>query len=203
MTFEVKIQDDGLRRVLDVVKPNGKAKLTEAGAYSLYVAVMRHVKAYARTHHASANRLGAQPTGHFEDGADDISYGSDGNGTASVTIPIRGFSRVFGDVTITPRSEKALTLPINSISYGRRAREMRRLGFTLFKFGKKEGGKDGVLYGYRDGDDHIEPLYALKSRVTLRQDRSMLPSDKDMTNAVQDGMMAAIRSAMRAARRSA
>lgn len=199
MTFEVKIQDDGLRRVLDVVKPNGKAKLTEAGADSLYVAVMRHVHTYARVHHASADRLGAQPTGHFEDAVDSISHGPDGNGTAAVTIPIPGFSRVFGDVTITPKNAKALTLPINSISYGRRAREMRRLGFTLFKFGKKEGGVNGVLYGYRDGDDHIEPLYALKSRVPLRQDRSMLPTDEDMTAAAQAGMIAAIKAVRRSA----
>lgn len=199
MTFAVTIQNDGLRRVLGVVGPAGKAKLTEAGAYSLYVAVMRHVYAYARTHHASAHRLGAQPTGHMEDAVDSISYGPDGNGTASVTIPIPGFSRVFGDVTITPKNAKALTLPINSISYGRRAGEMRHLGFTLFKFGKKEGGQNGVLYGYRDGDDHIEPLYALKGRVRLRQDRTMLPGDKEMSAAAQDGMMDAIEAARRSA----
>ena len=199
MTFAVKIQDSGLQRDLDVVGSAGKAKLTEAGAYSLYVAVMRHVHAYARTHHESAHRLGAQPTGHMEDAVDSISYGPDGNGAAAVTIPIPGFSRVFGNVTITPKNAKALTLPINSISYGRRAGEMRHLGFTLFKFGKKEGGRNGVLYGYRDGDDHIEPLYALKSRVTLRQDRSMLPSDEEMSAAAQDGMMAAIRAARRSA----
>jgi hypothetical protein len=76
---------------------------------------------------------------------------------------------------------------------------MRRLGFTLFKFGKKEGGVNGVLYGYRDGDDHIEPLYALKSRVTLRQDRSMLPTDEDMTAAAQAGMIAAIKAVRRSA----
>ena len=199
MTFAVEIKHDGLQRVLDVVGPAGKAKLTEAGAYSLCVAVMRHVHAYARVHHDSANRLGAQPTGHFEDAVDSISYGPDGNGAAAVTIPIPGFSRVFGDVTVTPRNAKALTIPINSISYGRRAGEMRRLGFTLFKFGKKEGGVNGVLYGYRDGDDHIEPLYALKSRVPLRQDRSMLPTDEDMTAAAQDGMVEAIRAARRSA----
>lgn len=199
MTFAVEIKHDGLQRVLDVVGPSGKAKLTEAGAYSLYVAVMRHVHAYARTHHDSANRLGAQPTGHFEDAVDSISYGPDGNGAAAVTIPIPGFARVFGNLTITPKNAKALTIPINSISYGRRAGEVRHLGFTLFKFGKKEGGQDGVLYGYRDGDDHIEPLYALKRRVTLRQDRSMLPSDEDMTKAAQDGMVEAIRAARRSA----
>lgn len=199
MTFAVQIQNDGLRRVLDVVGPAGKAKLTEAGAYSLYVAVMRHVHAYARTHHASAQRLGARPTGHMEDAVDSITYGPDGNGAAAVTIPIPGFSRVFGDVTVTPRNAKALTIPINSISYGRRAGEMRHLGFTLFKFGKKEGGQNGVLYGYRDGDDHVEPLYALKSRVTLRQDRSMLPGDKEMSDAVSNGMLAAIEAVRRSA----
>lgn len=199
MTFAVQIENGGLRRILDVVGPAGKAKLTEAGAYSLYVAVMRHVHAYARTHHESAHRLGAQPTGHMEDAVDSISYGPDGNGAAAVTIPIPGFSRVFGDVTVTPKNAKALTIPINSISYGRRAREMRRLDFTLFTFGKKEGGRNGVLYGYREGDDHIEPLYALKSRVTLRQDRSMLPSDEEMSSAAQDGMMAAIEASRRSA----
>ncbi len=199
MTFAVEIKSDGLRRVLDVVGPAGKAKLTEAGAYSLYVAVMRHVHAYARTHHASAQRLGAQPTGHMEDAVDSISHGPDGNGAAAVTIPIPGFSRVFGDVTVAPKNAKALTVPINSISYGRRAGEMRHLGFTLFKFGKKEGGENGVLYGYRDGDDHIEPLYALKGRVRLRQDRSMLPSDDEMSAAAADGMTEAIMAARRSA----
>ena len=198
MTFAVEIKHDGLQRILDVVGPAGRAKLSEAGAYSLYVSVMRHVHDYARTHNATATRLGAQPTGHFEEAVDSITYGPDGNG-AAVTIPIPGFSRVFRSLTITPKNARALTIPVNAISYGRRAGEMRHLGFTLFKLGKKEGGENGVLYGYRDGDDHVTPLYALRKRVPLPQDRSMLPSDEAMSKAAQDGMIEAIKAARRSA----
>jgi len=188
VNFDVQIKDEGLRRVLDVVGPQGKAELCEAGAYSLYVAVVRHVLDYARAHHNTASRLGARPTGHFEEAVDSISYGPDGDGSASVKIPIPGFRRVFEPLTITPKNAKALTIPIAAVAYGRRARELEHMGFNLFKTSKRNGGKSGVLYGQREGDDEITPLYALKARVNLPQDRSMLPSDGDMSQAAADGM---------------
>lgn len=196
MNFKVKIQDAGLQRVLDVVKPNGKAKLTEAGAYSLYVAVMRHVQSYARTHHASANRLGAQPSEHIEGAVDDISYGPEGNGAAAVTIPIPGFTRAFGDLHIRPKYKKCLTIPINAAAYGVRAPEMEDDGWNLFTLPAKQGPGAGILFGRKDGMKSAVALYLLRNSADIPQDRSMLPTDEDMVNAVQDGMMAAIRSAM-------
>jgi len=188
VTFEVQIRDTGLRQTLDTVGPQGKPMICEAGAYSLYVAVMSHIHDYARTHHNTASRLGARPTGHFEDAAESISHGLDGDGSASVKIPIPGFRRVFEPLTITPKRAKALTIPIAAVAYGKPARDLEHMGFNLFKISKKNGGKSGVLYGQREGDDAPTPLYALKARVNLPQDRSMLPSDADMAKAAVDGM---------------
>lgn len=198
MDVEVSIRSDGLKAVLDAVGPDGRRELNAAAAYSLKASVQRHVRDVAMRRHASASALGAQPTGHMEKGAAAITSGSDGD-SAYVSIPIPGFARVFGPVDIRPRSAKALTIPINAISYGRRAGEMRKLGFTLFTFSRREGGENGVLYGYRDGEDSITPLYALKKHTRLSQDRTLLPSDDDMSRAAEAGMLARISAARRSA----
>lgn len=197
MNFRVKVQDAGLQRVLDVVKPHGKAKLTEAGSYSLYVAVVRHLKAYASMHHDSASRLGARPTGHIDNAVDSISYETNGDGTASVTIPIPGISRAFGDLHIRPKNARALTIPINAVSYGVRAPELADRGWSLFTLPARAGQGAGILFGRRDGMPSAIALYLLRGYADIPQDRSMLPTDDEMVDAVQEGMMSAISSAMR------
>ncbi len=160
--------------------------MSAAGVYSLAVLVRRHVRRLARVRHHSADALGAVRTGHMEKGAAAITT----EGT-SIEIPIPGFSRVFGPVDITPRHARALTIPINPLAYGKRAAEVGRLGFSIFRL--KGKANRGILFGQpADGGEPVA-LYALRSRVRLRQDRSLLPTDAEMAKAAHDGVAAAIR----------
>ena len=90
-------------------------------------------------------------------------------------MPIAGISRAFAPLTLTPKNANALTIPVAAASYGHRVRELRRMGWNIFR----PKGHD-ILMGSINGSE-AQALYALKKKVTIRQDRSLLPSDKDVS----------------------
>ena len=180
------IPDERLKDAVLRLSGSAQAEITRAGAYSLYALVWRHLQRYARSHHDSANRLSADPTGHLEKPVAALP-----KPTSNVlSIPIKGFQRVFKDLEIVPRTAKALTIPINRVAYGERAQHLQSNGWQLFT----AKGKDnrGILFGRREEDAEATPLYALRKSVRVRQDRSMLPSDEDMQRAAAKGVARAI-----------
>ena len=184
-TFDI-IPDEHLKDTVLRLSGSAQAEITRAGAYSLYVLVRRHVNRYARAHHASADNLGAEHTGHLEEGSRAIVPP-----TGDVlSIPIPGFQRVFKDLAISPRTAKALTIPINRVAYGMRAARLQSEGWRLFTAKGKENR--GILFGHREEDAEATPLYALRKSVRVRRDRSMLPPDEDMQRAAAKGVARAI-----------
>lgn len=182
MTVDVAIPES-LTRFTQRLKGAGRHELFAAAGNAASVLINRHLKHVAApTHHRTADRLGATPTGHLERRT---TFSADSGG-ATVTIPIPGISRAFRSLVIIPRKAQSLTIPLNAISYGRRAGEVRRIGWTLFR----PKGKD-VLMGSRDGE--TIPLHALRKRVTQRQDRTLLPSDAAISRTAADAMLAVIR----------
>lgn len=180
------IPDERLKDAVLRLSGNAQAEITRAGAYSLYVLVRRHVNRYARAHHASADNLGAEHTGHLEEGSRAIVPPTDN----VLSIPIPGFQRVFKGLAISPRTAKALTIPINRVAYGKRAARLQSEGWQLFTAKGKENR--GILFGRREEDAEATPLYALRKSVRVRQDRSMLPADEDMQRAAAKGVARAI-----------
>lgn len=180
------IPDEHLKDTVLRLSGSAQAEITRAGAYSLYVLVRRHVNRYARAHHASADNLGAEHTGHLEEGSRAIVPSADN----VLSIPIPGFQRVFKDLAISPRTAKALTIPINRVAYGKRAARLQSEGWQLVTAKGKENR--GILFGRREEDAEATPLYALRKSVRVRQDRSMLPSDEDMQRAAAKGVARAI-----------
>jgi len=174
MTIDVETKVPAkLRDFLQSVRPEGRVALNEYAAAALTNAIKRHILGYAPSKHGSARALGAQPTRHIEKRIDRISHSADANGI-TVTIPIPGFSRAFGDVEVRPGpGKKALTLPMSAVAYGRTVAEVRALGWTVFRPKGKE-----YLMGTNGGD--AEVLYMLKGRVRLRKDPSLLPSPTEM-----------------------
>ena len=192
MTLKV-ILPRNLGRWLDLVKPEGRRLLFSVAANAVRILVRDHLFRIAPRHHISAHRLGATPTGHIEKGARATQFTASTNG-AEVIIPIPGLSRAFGPLTITPRNAAALTLPVSPHAYGKRVGELSANGWNIFR----PKGHD-ILMGSL-GDDEAVPLYVLKRRVQLKQDRSLLPSDAELGGTASKAMLDYIR---RITRRSA
>ena len=173
MTLKV-IHPRNLGKWLDLVKPEGRRLLFSVAANAVRILVRDHLFRIAPRHHISAHRLGAMPTGHIEKGARATHFTASSD-SAEVIIPIAGLSRAFRPLTITPRTANALTLPVSSHSYGKRVGELRANGWNIFR----PKGKD-TLWGKLQDEDDAVPLYVLKKRVQLKQDRSLLPSDAEL-----------------------
>ena len=193
MTLKV-ILPRNLGRWLDLVKPEGRRLLFSVAANAVRIHVRSHLFRIAPRHHISAHRLGAMPTGHIEKGARATHFTASSD-SAEVIIPIAGLSRAFRPLTITPRTANALTLPVSSHSYGKRVGELRANGWNIFR----PKGKD-TLWGKLQDEDDAVPLYVLKKRVQLKQDRSLLPSDAELSGTASKAMLDYIR---RTTRRSA
>ena len=193
MTLKV-IHPRNLGKWLDLVKSEGRRQLFSVAANAVRILVRNHLSRIAPRHHISAHRLGATPTGHIEKGARATHFTASSD-SAEVIIPIAGLSRAFRPLTITPRTANALTLPISSHSYGKRVGELRANGWNIFR----PKGKD-TLWGKLQDEDDAVPLYVLKKRVQLKQDRSLLPSDAELGGTASKAMLDYIQ---RTTRRSA
>ena len=192
MTFTYALHAPALDRLMDALGPDMRRALLEVAARGVQIAVSGHIEAMAQTRHRTANSLGAEPTGHYERAAADVTSEVDGD-VGVVTIPIAGFSRAFHDVTIRPGAgKKALTIPIVAESYGVRVVEMQSAGWSIFR---PKGSK--ALFGRRDGAAGALPLYALVSVVRQPQDRTLLPSDEELGAAAENGVRLYLQEAMR------
>ena len=157
-------------RITDGAKRHNLFSAAAAGAQNL---IQRHItEKAAPTHHATADRLGANRSGFLEKGSDAVVPHATSD-YAEVIIPIRGISRAFRDLTVTPKNANALTIPLDALSYNARVSQVRALGWEIFR----PKGKN-VLMGTKDGE--TKSLYALVKSAQLRQDRELLPSDEEI-----------------------
>jgi hypothetical protein len=152
--------------------------------------VRRHLQKLAATRHTTAARLGATPTGYFEKAYANTGHDSDAKGGA-VTVRAPGFRRVFGDVRVLPDEKQALTIPVHPLPYGKRVYELKRDGYKIVR----PKGRDFLISPTGNGGFLL--LYALSKGVTVRQDRSLLPSGEEMRAEVLKGYESAIQDAMR------
>lgn len=175
-----------LQRILGDIGPATRRALFSAGANALRIEVRTHLRREASIRHNTARRLGATPTGHIEKGAARVTSRSTSNG-GEVHVPIAGISRAFHDLDIRPTKASALTIPVAEASYGHRVRELKRMGWDIFR----PKGHDVLMGRNNDGDDP-EPLYALKKHVVVRQDRTLLPSDERVGEVINKAVYTAI-----------
>lgn len=170
------------------LQPEGASS---AAAEVLAGTIQDHVRIAAGARHRTASRLGAMPTGHLSEGAANIRMEKDGN-RAVVTVPIPGITRAFGDLHITPKNKKALTIPINAVSYGVRATELSDRGWNLFTMSGRQGPGAGILFGRKTGEASTVALYLLRKSADIPQDRGLMPSDEEMGEAIAYGVTMAI-----------
>lgn len=145
-----------------------------------------HIAKASDTRHRTADRLGAPHSGFLEFApgrvkSESTHVNEDGsrglieseNATAySVDVVIcntPGLTRAFHDLVITPKKAKALTIPINAVSYAHSAGQLRSRGWKMHREGR-------VLKGSQTGGETLS-LYVLCGRVVVPQDRGLLPTE--------------------------
>lgn len=163
---------DGLR---------SRAGLHEAIGRRARELTRHHLQQIAATRHDTAEKLGANPTGHWAQATEKTTMKSSAE-SATITINQPGIGRVAHDVTIYPKG-MYLTLPLVAEAYGRRARRVPGLFFVNFG--------DHAALGKRTGkgaDATVTWWYSLVTSVHQKQDRTLLPSDAEYQQAGLEGI---------------
>ena len=105
--ISVKINTPQLDGIIERLDPGARAGLHREIAAEISETVRDHIRAYALTHHATANRLGATRTGNLEDAKVEATSDADG---ATVTVAALGIRRALGPVEIRTKGKQALTI---------------------------------------------------------------------------------------------
>lgn len=171
----------------------GRKKLEEAAAKSVAALVRRHLSALGVNRHATAKRLDAQPTNIIGRTAEAVSVRQNGPDTF-VAVPHPMFRRAFRDVSIAPRTAKALAIPVAGEAYDKAPRSFADL-FVWSRKRKTDGPDDkGAAFLARRKGDALQLMYLLRrGRVEQKQDRSLLPSDEELSKAAKSGISALVR----------
>ena len=126
--------------------------------------------------HATAQRLGAAPTGFRQRSATRIEGASDAD-AAIIRIPRNtGLGRAFSDITLRPGSgRKYLTIPAAAETYGKAVRDFPQESFAF----TVAGGRYPALVWREAGGTHAAGAvaYWLRREVQQKQDRTLLPTD--------------------------
>ena len=151
------------------LEPSARAGLHQAIAAEVQQTVRSHLRRYALTHHATASRLGARPTGNLEKAEVDATSDSAG---ATVTVAALGIRRALGPITIRPRTKAALTIPVTALAYGRTVSYLRNKGIDVFR----PKGKNYLAYKENPKSQFSTVLYILAKQATLKHEPDLLPS---------------------------
>lgn len=211
--LNVKI-DDGMSpavtRVFDSLTGAGRIQLAGYVGRSVQHAVGVHVLAYAGSHHATAQQLGASPTNFLADAYEQVT-GEDAVepevNRVALNLPSNAFARAFHDVDIFPTGGKTfLTFAATAQAYGKRAGEFNNLTFAIvldpqsgnFRPALVEAASTSIKIGRakKDGTRTVKPVSSSTGRAPVfwlvrsshqAQERDRLPSDAELTTAAKAG----------------
>ncbi len=141
--------------------------------------VRGHLDAEAGRRHATARRLGAEPTGFLADAASSTIAAPEPRAVV-VRVDSPGVRRAYHDVEIRPKNgSRHLTIPINRLAYGQRVSSVARaVGEKWFVI--QSGGR--LLLASKDPvQKHLLPLYILKRSVRQAQDPTLMPSEAEIS----------------------
>ena len=177
----VNIDTPQLDAISRRLEPSARAELHREIATEISETVRDHLRRYALTHHATASRLGARPTGNLEDAGDgdggaSVSATSDSAG-ATVTVAAPGIRRALGPITIRPRTKAALTIPVAALAYGRSVAYLKNHGYNIFR----PKGKNYLAYKENPKSQFSTVLYILAKQATLKHEPDLLPTREALT----------------------
>lgn len=189
VTSNVEKVNFRLGRWVSLVGAAGRHLLYTVAANEVAILVRGHLSKLGTWKHASAERLGAQPTGILGEAATrTTSHATSAYG--EVVIPTPAVRRAFHDVEIRPKNWMFLTIPAASESYGKAAGILAEHGWNIYRPGKAK-----ILMGRLSKDEAPKVLYYLAQSVHQRQDRSLLPSDDAIHATAANAMVALLRKA--------
>ena len=175
-----------------IVGGAGRQLIYSVAANAVAILTRRHISRLGSWKHILADRLGAQPTQFLQKAARATVHHATSE-YGEVVIPAPGFSRAFHNIEIRPRDAQALTIPAAAESYGKRASVLAAYGWKIFRPKGKR-----ILMGSMNGDV-AKVLYYLRSSVRQRQDRSLLPSDEEISETAGAAVLKYILTAQRKA----
>lgn len=201
LSIQLNGLSDAIRALDGFLSPESMRGLMREIGINVRERTADHIAMASVTRHKTADGLGAEHSKflEFAPGRGQMTAGSAyipkkgeeehrsevrNVGTESVEIVIAntpGLQRAFGPMTITPRRARALTIPINAVSYAKTVAELRDEGHQIFRVPGTE-----ILAETINEEGDIRPLYALKRRVTIPQDRELLPSSRDIEDWAYD-----------------
>ena len=200
-------------RILSLLGPAAKRELHEAAATEVSELLRQHIRAYASTHHDTANKITGGPaarTGHLEAAAASVGIGSITSDSSEVTIRSPGFRRALGPLTIRAKNKPKLTIPIHARAYGKTCSDLVAEGLHIFRIHSERTGGDYLAMQERTGitgriigaikrvlgqkkeRPPLIVLYALKDIVTLKHAPEMLPKDAEFGTAARKGVIGVI-----------
>lgn len=179
LTIEVKSAELEARLQKFMAGLSDRTELHEGIGARATELTRNHLVAIAQSRHATAERLGASPTGFWGQGVEKTTFTADEKG-ATVSIRQPGVGRAFHDVTTEPGAgKKYLTLPAIAEAYGKVARSVPDLTAMIrWKDGQRRAVALAKVSG--KGKERTETAwYWLVKSVRQKQDRTLLPSDEE------------------------
>ena len=164
--ISVNISTPQLDGLVKRLSPAQRPELNREIAAEVGETVRDHLRDYALSHHRTANRLGARPTGNLEDAKVEAMGGATG---ATVTVAALGIRRALGPLEIRPKGKSALTIPVAAIAYGRSVGYLKARGVEIFR-------PKGKNYLATTEGKEVLPLYILAKRATLKHEPDLLPT---------------------------
>lgn len=171
VTYTVKGEAAAVQRLRTGLGPAGKAAMHGRIA----TAVSDMIRAYVASDdsHATAQRLGAKPTGHMAKTARRIEAEATAE-MAIVKIPRKSRLRAaFGGFEIRPGPGKTfLAIPDHPLTYGKMPSKFPR---ETFDFQILAGHRLFPVLKWADGPEKGKVAYWLKRSQTVKEDRTLLP----------------------------
>jgi len=154
--------DDRVQQFMAAIRGSAESRLVRK---ALGVEGRQLIKQHLYDRDKTPNKLGGKRTHFYRQAGDSVTnYKLTASG-AVVTVTKEGLRQRYKGGVITPKNAAYLTIPIHPDAHGKRAREFDDL-FVV----------KGVLA--RTAGEGIEPLFALKKKVSQKADPSVLPTDK-------------------------
>lgn len=180
ISLNVDVRDGATAMVRDFIAGlTNRTQLHEAIATRARTVTRDHLISLAGTRHGSANRLGASPSGHWAQAAEKTSADFDAS-SATITVSHPGIGRAFHDVEIYPGAgKKAITIPLIAQAYNLRAASVWESEGLFIVKGKSSKGNGAAVAVKRLPDGTLQPWYLLVPHVHQKQDRTLLPSDRE------------------------
>jgi hypothetical protein len=180
ITIRIKDSASPVLNVLAKYSPEERQFVNGFIGKHVQVEVRDYLRDHVATRHASAEKLGAEPTNFWGPAVRSVESPealSTTPGDATITIFGPGIGRADHDVDIYPTGGKQwLTIPANAAAYGNR--------FLVGTAERAHFDSAGNLLPPRVAG---APLYIFAKEAHLRQDRTLLPSDADIMAAAIEG----------------